>query len=236
MPHDKSQDERGDKGGKDINEVNEIHEIDQTVEKSTEKTVEGSIDKNEDGGDQVHQLGDKSTLKLRDHLERLPQELYDNIYDLTFAAASKLCIYAPRNILDLWNVGNRYPKRIISINEKLPHLLHVDRRSRAKFAQSFFGNDTSFLAIHSSALASLCIENRHLELVNELLFVPEHSPELERHVEEAREDIIVYGGIEAAVSERFEIMSAVELVVRCEDHACRLMEGRVRPHDIVDEP
>lgn len=75
---------------------------------------------------------------LRHHLEKLPQELYDCIYDLTFTA----------------NPGIRYvskpPEGASEEGRKArPHfilpdnvgLLHVDRLSRQKFARSYYGSE-----------------------------------------------------------------------------------------------
>ncbi|CAK1358072.1 uncharacterized protein RHO25_007844 [Cercospora beticola] len=66
---------------------------------------------------------DEVSSSLRDHLETLPQELYDKIYDFTFTAEEKV-VY------------------IFHCDDRPPHLLQVDRRSRQKFTASYYSSTT----------------------------------------------------------------------------------------------
>ncbi|GIZ41103.1 hypothetical protein CKM354_000441900 [Cercospora kikuchii] len=92
-----------------------------------------------------------SGLELRERLENLPQELYDYIYDLTFTAEAKIRIYSHENSYGptssmLSNATKHYSQQAVEVNERPPHLLHVDRASRQKFAKSFYGNpDSTFI-------------------------------------------------------------------------------------------
>ncbi|KAI5362784.1 hypothetical protein Slin14017_G064650 [Septoria linicola] len=56
---------------------------------------------------------------LRTLLESLPQELYDNIYDCVFTAE-------PATVTICYE------------DYRFPHLLHVDRAPRSKFAESYY--------------------------------------------------------------------------------------------------
>lgn len=58
-------------------------------------------------------------------VQSLPQELYDEIYDLTFTADDE--------------------PRVINKDYKPPHLLYVDRASRTKYVKSYYGNGTFML-------------------------------------------------------------------------------------------
>ncbi|GIZ41108.1 hypothetical protein CKM354_000442400 [Cercospora kikuchii] len=90
------------------------------------------------------------SLELRSHLESLPQELYDYIYDLTFTADAKVRVYARNHqiwLLELDWLSEAYSEQVVTINEKPPHLLHVDRSSRTKFAASYFGGASIFVVV-----------------------------------------------------------------------------------------
>ncbi|KAF2216975.1 hypothetical protein CERZMDRAFT_93040 [Cercospora zeae-maydis SCOH1-5] len=64
------------------------------------------------------------TAALRDRMMALPQELFDEIYNLTFTADKQV-----RHITN-------------ALSGRPPHLLHVDRHSRKKFAASYYRNTT----------------------------------------------------------------------------------------------
>lgn len=77
----------------------------------------------------------EETAQLRTRLENLPQELYDEIYDLTFAAEPGIR-YLDRFVPE----GLKKDKiRPLFRGPDSVHLLHVDRASRAKFAKSYYG-------------------------------------------------------------------------------------------------
>lgn len=73
------------------------------------------------------------TSPLREHLETLPQELYDMIYDLTFTAEERVVYVLQRK---------HYP----------PHLLQVDHHSRQKFTASYYSS-TTFLFTSAGSCA-----------------------------------------------------------------------------------
>ncbi|CAK1358715.1 unnamed protein product [Cercospora beticola] len=90
----------------------------------------------------------RASLELHELMDMLPQELYDQIYDLTFTAAAKIRIYIygrgySRGRAQLTAATKHYSRRVVAVNEKIPHLLHVDRASRQKFAESYYGNPNS---------------------------------------------------------------------------------------------
>ncbi|PPJ60191.1 hypothetical protein CBER1_10119 [Cercospora berteroae] len=90
----------------------------------------------------------RTSLQLRELIDRLPQELYDQIYDLTFTAESKIRIYNygrgyTHTLAPLTVATKHHSQRIVAVNESIPHLLHVDRTSRQKFAESYYGNPNS---------------------------------------------------------------------------------------------
>ncbi|CAK1358707.1 unnamed protein product [Cercospora beticola] len=110
------------------------------------------------------------SLDLRRHIENLPQELYDRIYDLTFTATPKVRVYCmcadTREYLRLdRQIAVFSAKLNISVNEKLPHLLHVDRCSREKFAKSYFGHPGSIFIFCGIAPNQICIQSSHFDLI-----------------------------------------------------------------------
>ncbi|KAK4494307.1 hypothetical protein PRZ48_014605 [Zasmidium cellare] len=93
------------------------------------------------------------TIELRTHLESLPQELYDHIYDLTFTAnpcVHYLDRFYPRSVASFAKISKLSKvARPLFQKPDSPNLLHVDRASRRKFAQSFYGGHGSvFVADH----------------------------------------------------------------------------------------
>ncbi|KAK4494277.1 hypothetical protein PRZ48_014575 [Zasmidium cellare] len=75
---------------------------------------------------------------LRLHLEGLPQELYDQIYDLTFTAQPGIR-YASKPPKGASEEG--LAVRPLHIAPDHVGLLHVDRHSRDKFARSYYGGE-----------------------------------------------------------------------------------------------
>jgi hypothetical protein len=63
--------------------------------------------------------------QLRTRLERLPQELYDQIYNLTFAFD--------------WDKEDS-PDRLIDENYRLPWQLQIDRNRRKEFMEHYYGS------------------------------------------------------------------------------------------------
>lgn len=61
---------------------------------------------------------------LRRHMDRLPQELYDNIYNLVFTVEAA--------------------KHTINHRYKTPHLLWIDRASRKRYAATYYGKGSTF--------------------------------------------------------------------------------------------
>ncbi|CAK1358710.1 unnamed protein product [Cercospora beticola] len=53
----------------------------------------------------------------------------------------------------------------IPVNEKLPPLFHVDRQSRQKFAESFFGHPESLFVFYNAGVGQMCFESSHLKLI-----------------------------------------------------------------------
>ncbi|GIZ41109.1 hypothetical protein CKM354_000442500 [Cercospora kikuchii] len=87
-------------------------------------------------------------LELRDHLENLPQALYDCIYDLTFTTDAKIRIYASRSTISnngLEYLVAKHTDQVAVLNEPLSHLLWVCRSSRKKFASSLLEGGSIFV-------------------------------------------------------------------------------------------
>ncbi|GIZ41102.1 hypothetical protein CKM354_000441800 [Cercospora kikuchii] len=110
---------------------------------------------------------------LRERLDELAPELWKMIYDFTFTADTKVRLYNrdPGSkyghglTLAMFREATKaYSEEVVTINE-IPHLLHVDRASREKFAQSFYGNPDSLFVV---SLGSIPGENTHLKLVKDL--------------------------------------------------------------------
>lgn len=105
--------------------------------------------------------------ELRKHLESLPQELYNYIYDLTFTADAKVRLYARKHQswrLELDWLPETCSEQVVTINEKMPHLFRVDRSSRTKFAASYFGGESVFVVV-GPARYSPCFSQSHLDLI-----------------------------------------------------------------------
>ncbi|PIA88751.1 hypothetical protein CB0940_06721 [Cercospora beticola] len=87
------------------------------------------------------------TLELRERLESLPQELYNHIYDFTFTATSRIRIFGispwARFYLTTSVLPDTASRRVVTFDERLPSMLRVDRASRKKFADSYFGGEDS---------------------------------------------------------------------------------------------
>ncbi|PPJ60203.1 hypothetical protein CBER1_10120 [Cercospora berteroae] len=105
-----------------------------------------------------------ASLILRQHLNKLPQELYDKIYDLIFTAAARIRVYT-KNKSWLANLRRPAPgvfsdrdatfheefppgfprppkdvsKQDTTLNKQLPPILQADRADRNAFSLTFFG-------------------------------------------------------------------------------------------------
>ncbi|CAK1358712.1 unnamed protein product [Cercospora beticola] len=149
--------------------------------------------------------GDDS-LKLRELIEGLPQELQDIIYDMTFTADPKVHICAwKRYVRDpkLKDAFAEYSARVVEFNKQLhPHLLWVDRHSRQKFASSYYGRDSVFVLPEfmwrytlvgggmDPAFASRIIFNKHdevLKLVKQRAGIPTEDAEVSETTSEGEE-------------------------------------------------
>ncbi|KXS98307.1 hypothetical protein AC578_6828 [Pseudocercospora eumusae] len=91
---------------------------------------------------------------LRDLLHTLPQELYDEIFHMTFtadAAIRKLNIaFKKRVVYKSSTKGSicwREPYFYSNVAAVFPPLLHVSRSTRAQFAKSYYGQG-AFVAAH----------------------------------------------------------------------------------------
>lgn len=103
-----------------------------------------------------HRIQGGNTTPLCELMQTLPQELYDEIYKLTFTAI-------PDGMVDI-KAGNPFP-----------HLLHVDRQSRERFAASHFAS-TTFSVPYD--------ESKGLELMHDWFKVlaKEHSERVDKIV------------------------------------------------------
>ncbi|KAF2166093.1 hypothetical protein M409DRAFT_23820 [Zasmidium cellare ATCC 36951] len=113
--------------------------------------------------------------ELRARLETLPQELYDQIYDFTFTAEP--CVpYLDRLNLCPLVLPCEAPKlgRPLLQKSNRVKLLHVDRTSRHKFAQSFYGGEgAAFVAERRlfDLLETICFWLRSLPLDHQAMIL-----------------------------------------------------------------
>ncbi|PPJ60197.1 hypothetical protein CBER1_10126 [Cercospora berteroae] len=93
-------------------------------------------------------INDIDIMALRGLLDTLPPELYNEIYDLTFTAEKRIHLLT-RNTggteENLQELVQDYS--FTSLNTRLPHLFHIDRASRAQFADSYFATSGSIFVI-----------------------------------------------------------------------------------------
>ncbi|KAI5363157.1 hypothetical protein Slin14017_G068380 [Septoria linicola] len=97
-------------------------------------------------------------LTLRERLEDLPPELYDEIYSLTFTADRSFRIYASpwHKVHQGWLSVSANASSRVTINEKVSHLFHGDRASRKKFSASYWGNGSQSLMYGLRNLPPMC--------------------------------------------------------------------------------
>lgn len=123
------------------------------------------------------------TPALRDSLETLPQELYDEIYRLTFTANPKVRVYTdePRNqryaiamkyaCHPVYGPGAHQYKHMTRDERPPANLMAVSRSSRLQFAKSFFGQNSIIV---------ICGPFGTRELLR--VVAPEHVPLLRLYV------------------------------------------------------
>lgn len=104
---------------------------------------------------------------LQKGLARLPQELYDQVCDLTFTANAAVrmffdeAVYKDRGALNMLSSGSTFGpagqlhKHVSGVQQPAWRLMHVDRASRLKYARSFYGQDSIVVVCGSSGLATL---------------------------------------------------------------------------------
>lgn len=114
--------------------------------------------------------------ELRELLETLPQEIYNDIYDLTFTAEP--------GVRDLGYISRRVPlggpygrpkdagKPFLGSDNR--GLLQVDRASREKFAQSYYGGEDAVFVAQSGITAGVWLDS--LEWKHEALI--RYTPEI----------------------------------------------------------
>lgn len=115
---------------------------------------------------------EEDTAALRDHLESLPQELYDMIYDLTFTANPEIRVVylesdPPAGDEDPTSKLGPEGSKHVSRNRAFSHLLHVNRRTRARYAQSHFGRESLIIVFGIVMLDRLveAMDRRHVLLM-----------------------------------------------------------------------
>ncbi|GIZ41104.1 hypothetical protein CKM354_000442000 [Cercospora kikuchii] len=110
-----------------------------------EREHDGSTDSRTSS--ELDSSADAGILELRERLESLPQELYNHIYDFTFTATSRIRIFGispwARFYLTTSVLPDTSSRRVVTFDERLPSMLRVDRASRKKFADSYFGGEDS---------------------------------------------------------------------------------------------
>ncbi|PPJ60189.1 hypothetical protein CBER1_10133 [Cercospora berteroae] len=111
-----------------------------------------------------------NTPTLRTLMESLPQELYDEIYSLTFAASPSIHLIHLSYLFStpLSSTLSPYPCSRITQNDAFPHLLHVDRHSRNKYAKSFYGDSKSVFIVCSTIMLESVIgtmDQQHVEFL-----------------------------------------------------------------------
>ncbi|GIZ41116.1 hypothetical protein CKM354_000443200 [Cercospora kikuchii] len=124
-----------------------------------------------------------STTSLRGSLEGLPQELYDEIYRLTFTANPKVRVYTDETRNQRYAIAMKYACRPVygpgahqykhmTRDERPPaNLMAVSRSSRLQFAKSFFGQNSIIV---------ICGPFGARELLS--VVAPEHVPLLRLYV------------------------------------------------------
>ncbi|KAM3424340.1 hypothetical protein BST61_g11123 [Cercospora zeina] len=124
---------------------------------------------------------------LRSRLQNIPQELFDQIYDFTFTAESKIRIYlSPDSTLPSpqW-LAKRYPSNLVAVNERLPDLARVDRHSRAQYKASYFGNPNSIFAVSGFEELESWAENldpNALCMIPKIYYIGHLNAELRSHL------------------------------------------------------
>ncbi|CAK1358699.1 unnamed protein product [Cercospora beticola] len=111
-----------------------------------------------------------NTPTFHDRVQSLPQELYDEIYSLTFTASPSVHVFHLSYLFStpLASTLSPYSQNHITTNNAFPNLLHVDRHSRNKYAKSFYGDQKSIFIVCSTIMLESVIgtmDKQHVEIL-----------------------------------------------------------------------
>ncbi|GIZ41110.1 hypothetical protein CKM354_000442600 [Cercospora kikuchii] len=94
-------------------------------------------------------MNDIDSMALRGLLNTLPPELYNEIYNLTFTAERKIHLLSQNTGGTEENHQELVQEHsFTTLNTRLPQLFHVDRASRAQFADSYFATSGSIFVLY----------------------------------------------------------------------------------------
>ncbi|CAK1358700.1 unnamed protein product [Cercospora beticola] len=162
----------------------------------------------------------EDTTALRERLEGLPQELYNEIYNLTFTAASKIRFSYELRFREeepsIEGADSSIETRIVR-NRLFSHLMHVDRASRTQFAKSHFGQGSILVTFGWNDLIEVlrAVQEDHLPLLR-LCVRGERCDELDSYRQQlftlrcqlrgfdTVEQILVFSGLEKVLKDEFD--------------------------------
>lgn len=146
--------------------------------------------------------GSISPEELRRRLFTLPQELHDAVYDLVFTAQPG--------------------ERVITPTTKPPSELQVSRATRAKYAQSYYGNGSSFCFPHYIYDAdwpnaddyftywARCVDKQHKPMIAKLTVIrntPSEKDVWQRELEFIRSGLIHEFGHRAYAADNLAVLA-----------------------------
>lgn len=108
-------------------------------------------------------MANRPPRSLRDLMQTLPQELYDEIFDMTFTADAgvrKLNTATKKRVLGKFSSGSTGWRDLYfysNVAAAFPAVLHVNRSTRAQFAKSYYGQG-AFVAVHDRQVARDWVE------------------------------------------------------------------------------
>ncbi|KAK4494305.1 hypothetical protein PRZ48_014603 [Zasmidium cellare] len=149
---------------------------------------------------------DNHTASLRNRLESLPQELYDEIFALTFTADS-----------DTYEVTNAY---------RFPVQLHVSRAIRQQFSESYFKNRFHVITFGVLREWLKCLDGAAYALLQDVSMPHMHLPYFQNHHSYASTQAameqgflgIVAGKVEEARKDKLgAVMSKLDRIVEFVD-------------------